>query len=199
MKQPYRVGGSVPDARAELVYVANDREKHVPAARAAMQIGIGGGVASIVAAGAGFPFIGAGILGIATAVGIWQWRRSPAVTGIVLAVERGELTIRTDSRTRLTTRLVDLLDVSLDTKSIRKVVPGKDAIPAVQFINTSVGPELDVSRIVLTFADQEPIHLSEQFLAHMDVVEWVGKIRSFLRKQGWVPDDEREETDPDQD
>jgi len=193
MKQPYRIGGSVPDARAELVYVANDREKHVPAARAAMQIGIGGGVASIVAAGAGFPFVGAGILAVAAAVGIWQWRRSPGMKGVLLAVEHGELTVVAGSDVKLTVRLVDLLDVSLDTKSIRKVMPGKDTAPAVQFISTSIGPELDVSRIVLKLADgREPIRLSEQFLAHMDVVEWVGKIRSFLRKQGWVPDDERE-------
>ena len=60
--------------------------------------------------------------------------------------ERGDLhvTNRTTKKPLVDVRLVNLLDVALDTKSIRKVVPGKDAIPAVQFINTSVGPELDV-------------------------------------------------------
>jgi hypothetical protein len=195
MASPYRVEESVPDTRAELVYVAGDRERHVAPARSAMQIGIVGGIAGVVAAGAGFPAIGAGVLGLATALGIWRWRRAPEVAGITIAVERGDLhvTNRTTKKPLVDVRLVNLLDVALDTKSIRKVVPGKDAIPAVQFINTSVGPEVDVARIVFHLADeQEPVRLSDQFLAHMDAVEWVGKIRSFLRKQGWVPVDERE-------
>src|SRR6185295_8416948 len=195
MPSPYRVEDSIDDARAELVYVAGDHERHSAPARSAMQIGILGGVGGVIVAAAGFPSVGAALLGVASVLGIWRWRRAPEVAGIAIAVERGDLRVtnRSTKKSLLDIRLVNLLDVALDTKSIRKVMPGKDAIPAVQFINTSVGPEVDVARIVFHLADEaEPVHLSDQFLAHMDAVEWVGKIRSFLRKSGWVPADERE-------
>lgn len=195
MKNPYRVEESITDARAELIYVAGDRERHTAPVRSAMQGGMVGGVGGVIIAAAGFPSIGAALLGVAAALGVWRWRRAPEVAGITIAVERGDLHIahRTTKEPLLDVRLVSLLDVALDTKSIRKVMPGKDAIPAVQFINTSVGPEVDVARIVFHLADeQEPVRLSDQFLAHMDAVEWVGKIRSFLRSHGWVPADERE-------
>jgi hypothetical protein len=196
LTSPYRAPDSIPEARAELVYVAGDRERHAAPARTAMQIGILGGVSGVVAAAAGFPSIGAAVLGVSAAVGIWRWRRAPEVLGIAIAVESGDLRVtnRATNKTLVDVRLVNLLDVALDTKSIRKVVPGKDAIPAVQFINTSVGPEVDVARIVFHLADeQEPVFLTEPFLAHMDAVEWVGKIRSFLRQHGWVPADERDD------
>lgn len=194
MTHPYRVEDAIDDARAELVYVAGDLERHVAPARTAMQIGIAGGAGGVLAAAVGAPSIGAAMLGLAAAIGIWRWRRAPEVAGIVIAVERGDLyvTNRSTKERLVEVRLVDLLDVALDTKSIRKVVPGKDAIPAVQFIDTRVGPELDVARIVFYLANAKPVRLSEQFLAHMDTVEWVGKIRSFLRRQGWIPADERD-------
>jgi hypothetical protein len=195
LTSPYRAPDSIEDARAELVYVAGDRERHAAPARTAMQIGILGGVGGVVVAAVGFPSIGAAVLAVSAALGIWRWRRAPEVAGIVIAVEHGDVRVtnRATKQTLVSVRLVNLLDVALDTKSIRKVMPGKDAIPAVQFINTSVGPEVDVARIVFHLADeQEPVRLSDQFLAHMDAVEWVGKIRSFLRTQGWVPADERE-------
>jgi hypothetical protein len=196
LTSPYRAPDAIPDARAELVYVAADRERHAAPTRTAMQIGILGGVSGVVAAAAGFPSVGAAVLGVATAMGIWRWRRAPEVAGIAILVERGDVRVtnRATKKTLVSVRLVNLLDVALDTKSIRKVVPGKDAIPALQFLNTSVGPEVDVARIVFHLADeQEPVRLSDQFLAHMDAVEWVGKIRSFLRNHGWVPADERED------
>ena len=195
MKSPYRVVESVPDARAELVYVSKDQERVVGATRAALQIGIAGAVGGVLAAGAGAPAIGVLVLATSAGLGLWRWRRAPEVAGIVIAVEQGTITVATrgSKHALLRERLVNVLDVALDTKSIRKVVPGRDAIPAVQFINTSVGPEVDVARIVFHLADeQEPVRLSDQFVAHMDAVEWVGKIRSFLRRQGWVPADERE-------
>jgi hypothetical protein len=195
MTSPYRDAQPTSEARAELVYVSSDQERVVGPARTALQIGIVGAVGGVIVAGAGFPGIGAAVLGVATAFGIWRWRRAPEVAGITIAVEHGDVTItpRGAKEPLLRSRLVDLLDVALDTKSIRKVVPGKDAIPAVQFINTSVGPEVDVARIVFHLGDdQEPVRLSDQFVAHMDAVAWVGKIRSFLRRNGWVPADERE-------
>jgi hypothetical protein len=35
------------------------------------------------------------------------------------------------------------------------------------------------------------VHLTDEYFAHMDSTEWLGKIRVFLRKNGWIPADER--------
>jgi hypothetical protein len=181
--------------RAELLYVAGGQERHVAPARRAIQLGLLGTVGGVLAAAAGSPEAALGILVAAFAIGIWRWRRAPDVAGILLRVESGELTVsaRGSGTPLATVRLLDLRNVSLDTKSIRKVEPGRDAIPAVQFINTSVGPEIDIARIVLDVTERQPIRLTEAYLSHMDTIEWVGKIRSFLRAHGWIPDHEREE------
>lgn len=181
--------------RAELVYASRDQEGKVAGARTAIQIAVAGTIGGAIAAGAGLPELGAAIIVGATAFGMWRWRRAPDVTGLLLRVENGELVIipRGSKKVLMRTRLVDLRNVSLDTKSIRKVEPGRDAVPALQFINTSVGPEIDVARIVLHVEGRRgPIRLTEAFLSHIDSVEWTGKIRTFLRAQGWVPEDERE-------
>ena len=206
MRSPYRIKDEVSREerpRAELVYRAGDAERYVAPARAAMQIGIGGATAAVVAAGAGVPELGLGALAGAVALAIWRWRRGPDASGLSLRVEDGALvvTVCGSKEVLAHTRLVDLRDVSLDTKSIRKVEPGRDVVPAVQFINTQIGPEIDVARIVLDVAGRPaPLRLTEAFLAHADSVEWVGKIRVFLRSHGWLPEDERTRaSDPDTD
>ena len=198
MGSPYRIKAEVSRrerARAELVYLASDQERHVGPARAALQIGIAGTVGGAVAAAAGLPEVGAGIILGSAAVGFWRWRRAPDVAGVLFRVEDGVLvvSVRGTNQVLARTRLVDLRNVSLDTKSIRKVEPGRDVVPAVQFINNQVGPEIDVARILLEIKGSVPttIRLTEAFLAHTDSVEWVGKIRVFLRSHGWLPEDER--------
>ncbi len=175
--------------------MANDQERHVAPARAALQIGIAGTVAGAVAAAAGQAEVGAAVILGSAAVGFWRWRRAPDVSGLVLRVEDGvlDVTVRGTNEVVARTRLVDLSNVCLDTKSIRKVEPGRDVVPAVQFINSQVGPEIDVARILLEIDAGVPstVRLTEAFLAHTDSVEWVGKIRVFLRSHGWVPEDER--------
>ena len=79
----------------------------------------------------------------------------------------------------------------MDTKTIQKVQEGGDAIPAMRFINATVGPELDTARIVVVGARGTRVPLTTEYIAHMDASEWFGKIRVFLRKSGWVPADER--------
>jgi hypothetical protein len=133
----------------------------------------------------------AGLLGlVATGViVIWMWRRRKQADRIVLAVESGDLIVGAGGRPIARMRLGDLEDVALDTKSIRPVQEGGSAVPAVRFIDSKVGPEIDVSRIVLVGGGRS-MRLHEAHVAHMTATEWVGKIRVFLRKNGWVPLDE---------
>jgi hypothetical protein len=196
VRSPYRVKDEIAHGErpcAELVYVAGDHERHVAPARTAIQLVIVGMVLGIAAAAVGMPELGAALLAGAAALGVWRWRRAPGVAGLLLRVENGELVVtdRGARRVVVRTRLVDLRNVTLDTKSIRKVEPGRDVVPAVQFIASQIGPEIDVARIVLDVAGRSPTRLSESFLAHTDSVDWIGKIRVFLRSHGWLPEDER--------
>jgi hypothetical protein len=70
---------------------------------------------------------------------------------------------------------------------------GDGAIPAMRFIDAKVGPKVDTARIVLIGASGREVRLTEDYLSHMHATEWMGKIRVFLRKHGWLPEDERED------
>jgi hypothetical protein len=138
-----------------------------------------------------------GMLGSA-AVMVWLWRR-PSKAGTVLRIYKGELRVLSMEAHQLTDPfpLADLLDVTLDSKTIQPVQDGGSAIPAMRFIDSRVSPEVDTARIVLVGRDREPVPLTKAYLAHMDATEWLGKIRVFLRKHQWVPEDEREGTEKD--
>jgi hypothetical protein len=113
---------------------------------------------------------------------------------VVLRVDGNELEVRTaNKKTVKGFFTLDDLDVVMDTKTIRKVQDGRDAIPALRF-NGAVGPEIDTARVVLT-SERERLALTDDFVSHTNAIEWFGKIRVFLRKQGWVPADERVPTD----
>jgi len=133
----------------------------------------------------------AGLVGLVVsgAFFAWRWRRRADSGTIVMSVESGELVVVAGRRPLARMRLRDVEDVALDTKSIRLVQEGGSAVPAVRFIDSKVGPEIDVARIVLV-GDGESVRLHEDHVAHMIATEWMGKIRVFLRKNGWVPLDE---------
>ena len=124
---------------------------------------------------------------------VWLWRR-PSGEGTILRVNNGELCLLARQGREIAEPfpLADLLDVTLDSKTIQPVQDGGSAIPAMRFIDSKVSPEVDVARIVLVARGRDPVPLTKAHLAHMDATEWRGKIRVFLRKQQWVPEDERE-------
>lgn len=83
-----------------------------------------------------------------------------------------------------------LLDVYLDTKTIQRVQENAGPIPELRFINATVGGVQDTARIGLEL-ENETFFLTEQRVSHTDANEWFSKIRRFLRKHGWTPEDER--------
>ncbi len=84
-----------------------------------------------------------------------------------------------------------LLEVSLDTKTIQRVQENvSSGIPDLRFVDSRVGPEIDTSRIELVLG-KHSIFLTDEYLSSTDATDWFGKIRRFLRKNGWVPRDER--------
>jgi hypothetical protein len=138
----------------------------------------------------------AGFAALAGAAGYsaWSWRKRKRRGGAVLIVDRGVLDIEMrDKRvTRDSVRLSDLTNVTLDVKTIERVLEGGSAIPAMRVIDSKVGPKVDTARIVLVCASGDEVPLTTAYLPHMHATEWLGKIRTFLRKHGWVPEDERE-------
>ncbi len=129
----------------------------------------------------------------AFAGGVWWWRRAPHAGGVLLRVESGELHVLSANGKTLKEHIpLDELDVVLDTKTIQRVQEGGSAIPAMRFIDSKVGPELDTARIVVTGRKGRRMALTDDHVPHMDATEWFGKIRVFLRKNGWVPADEKE-------
>jgi hypothetical protein len=137
-----------------------------------------------------------GLLGLLGGAGYsaWSWRGRKKAGGAVLRVDDGVLsvTVRGPKERNERLRLDDLANVTLDIKTIERVTEGDSAIPAMRFIDAKVGPKVDTARIVLVSAGGRQVHLTEDYLAHMSATEWLGKIRVFLRKHGWLPEDERE-------
>jgi hypothetical protein len=197
-KLPYRIPDPPEATRpppSVLVYPAVDSSAYAAIARSAIRTAAGCLVVGAVADVAGVVVTAALLVAVTTAFAIRRARRARGGGGVVMRVERGVLAVvDRPSRELVSVRLEQVANVTLDSKTIRKVQQGSAMIPAVRFIDSKVGPELDVARIVLEVNGvAEPIRLSEAYLPHMDSVEWLGKIRSFLRSHGWVPEDERED------
>ena len=147
---------------------------------------------------AGAPAISVLVVILAIVHGVRRVRRASDATVVVLRVEGGmlDVTARGPSGTLLRERIERIANVELDTKAIRKLVEANAMNPATRIIDSNVGPELDVTRIAFDVEGlSRPIRLSETYVPHMDGVYWLGKIRSFLRSHGWVPEDERADDD----
>jgi hypothetical protein len=193
----YRDPAPDPPAPAELAYFAagSRNESSVAVMFQLFSVPL---VAAVAGAALVGPWAGLGALAASGAFVVWRRRSATTAQGARLRVERGDLVVLTARGAKETARgrLASLRDVALETKTIQMVQEGSSAIPAMRFIDTKVGPSVDKARIVLVFEAGE-VRLGDDFVAHMDATEWLGKIRVFLRKHGWVPADEREEEDDD--
>ncbi len=182
-----------PGAPSELVYAANDASRRGSSVVVMFQLFSAPLVVGLILSQIGGGTLALGGMIVAAAVAIWWWKRAPHAGGVVLRVEGNELKVLSANRKVEKERFaLDDVDVVLDTKTIQKVQEGGSAIPAMRFIDATVGPELDTARIVVVATSgRRRIALTEDYVTHMDATEWFGKIRVFLRKNGWIPADER--------
>ena len=195
---PYRAPSSSKGAKrppSDLVYKIRDPERYIASTRAVAQVAIAGGIVASVVYVAGFQSISAAVFTVSMAWAVVRWRRAPDIAEVVLHVENGVLDVRRHpSQMLLCAPIGEIANVELDTKTIRRVQEGSSLTAAARFIDSKVGPEIDVARIVFDVDGvAEPVRLGEAYVAHMDCIEWLGKIRSFLRSHGWVPEDERDQ------
>jgi hypothetical protein len=121
---------------------------------------------------------------------LW-WRRRSVGDAFLLQVDDGCLHVRSGTRAIASIPLHELQAVELDTKTIQRVEEGDSAIPAMRFADARVGLEVDTCRIVLSAANARVV-MGDKYIAHMDATASLGKIRVFLRKNGWLPKSERE-------
>ena len=132
-----------------------------------------------------------GLVG-STGVAVWWWKRAPKLAEKILRVRKGTLVVLGGEREETRFDLEELRDVVLESKTVQRIQEGGSAIPAMRFIDSQVAPDQDVSRIVLVGKDARRHALADEYVVNMEATEWMGKIRVFLRKHGWIPHDERE-------
>jgi hypothetical protein len=135
---------------------------------------------------------GALVVGLlALGAGYWKRRRSRVIPRAKLRIEQETLYLSGPAfAAPMAIPLGQLLDVYLDTKTIQRVQENTGTLPQLRFLNATVSGEMDTARIALEL-EKETFFLTEQRVSHTDANEWFSKIRRFLRKHGWLPDDER--------
>ncbi len=131
--------------------------------------------------------------GLLTALFVWsrrRRRRKIAHATFRLSGARLVVTLGT-GRELLSVALDELENVRLDTKTIEKVQENMSSgMPQLRYLDSRVGPAIDTSRIELVTA-HEVVVLTEHYTSNIDAMEWLAKIRRYLRKNGWQPADER--------
>jgi hypothetical protein len=150
-----------------------------------------------LAAGALFSAVATPAVGlvamVATAVLTYRWARGTREEGVLLSVQGNELRVLSPRSKNVRARmlLIDLADVTLDTRTVHPTMEGNSPIPGLRLLTAQPLPEVDEKRIVLVSKSAQ-VPLTEAYLATVDVTEAFGKIRVFLRKHGWLPEDERD-------
>ncbi len=149
-------------------------------------------IGALVAA-VGLPAIAVPVFFVAAIVLRIKRKRDRSRPTATLAIEGATLRVLgPTSKERLRVPLAEVLDVGLDTKTIEQVQEAPGPIPELVFVNATVGPPIDRSRIEIVTSRSGSLRLTEEHLSHGDALEWRGKMRQFLRKQGWVPESERQ-------
>lgn len=130
------------------------------------------------------------VVGTITAM---AWRRRTDAMGISLRVHGERVAVR---RGRRGQRLADeplehLLDVKIDTATYYSAPANVSASPGFG-MNTNTGGSVDQSRLALVFeARDAPLYLTSDRTSNTEATEWLTTIRRFLRKNGWIPHEER--------
>ncbi|HYP89166.1 MAG TPA: hypothetical protein VEQ59_13460 [Polyangiaceae bacterium] len=131
----------------------------------------------------------------AVAVGgwfFWRRKRKKSVPRATFTINGTSLALSGQAfGAPLSLELEQLLDVYLDTETIRRVRENTgSAVPDLRFIDATVGDAQDVARIGLEL-QRDTLFLTKDRVSHLDASEWSNKIRRFLRRHGWLPVDER--------
>lgn len=139
---------------------------------------------------------GIGIGVVVGTVSAMAWRRRTDAMGISLRVDGGKLAVRRGrSGQRLANApLEDLLDVKIDTATYYSGPAVVTTSMGFGVHATNTGGSVDESRIALVLRERDaPLYLTSDRTSHSEATEWLATIRRFLRTQGWIPLEERDD------
>ena len=134
-------------------------------------VGVGGLLAKFVS-----PV--AGLVGFVACVAVVILLRKPREGRFVLRVEDGVLEVTRERSSGPPTKiaLTQLLDVTLESKAHNAGGRGVGAAARVRLALERSPPD-------------EPIFVPDERVTPIEAQEWQSKVRVFLRKHGWVPQD----------
>jgi hypothetical protein len=194
---PYRSSGPLEKLATpptELVYQPGDAPKRGEAIRrAAGVVWLGGPVSLMVGGALGRFEVTVALFTVTLALAAWRWKRTRTATRVVLRVDEGMLFAARvgGAGDTVSIPVSQIRNVRLETKTIEKLQT--DRTIGVFIVSSSVRPAIDVSRLVVVPSKSwgSPFVLDETFEPNFEAVQWLGKVRTFLRAYGWVPADER--------
>jgi hypothetical protein len=137
--------------------------------------------ALVAGALAKFVSLTAALAPLGIAVVVLLFRKKSGGGRFVLRVDDGALEVtrerRTDSAPPTRIALADLVDVTLERKTHA----------------SGRGSATERVRLALERRGSEgPVFVPEERVTPIEAQEWYGKVRVFLRKHGWVPENERD-------
>ncbi len=187
-RHPYRATDSSAPRRAEFVYRTNPDDWPMmrwPHFLVLVTLAVVGFVATrSIEATVGAP-------ALAFAFFYWRWRRLRSK--VLLDVEGSDVFVRLHGARRpIQIPLRDLEAVELDTRTIQRIDRDNSIVGQLTAGNQLRSPS-EESRIVLVLAEpRPPVALTDVRVRHSEALEWMGKLRVFLRAQGWRPASERD-------
>jgi hypothetical protein len=135
-----------------------------------------------------------GLLGM-IGTGYWGWKRrhgaaSGTGEGAILEVKEGVLRVHLKHANDVGRfQLKQIHAVELELRKVERLQEA-GAIPGLRLQNATVAGAIDNGRIVIV-SKTKRFTLTKSYFSNTDSTEWLGRIRVFLRKHGWVPLDER--------
>jgi hypothetical protein len=116
-----------------------------------------------------------------------KWLRDKGIR-VRLYVDDGKLVIDPKGSLGREIAIARIADVRLDTRTVNQA---HHEVRPDGLLASGPAFTTDESRIILVVDDAGPIRLTEDYFPHSDSLEWLGRIRVFLKRLGWVPEDER--------
>lgn len=141
-------------------------------------------VLTVLASGAAAKFVSptAGLACLAASLAFLVVRRKPSEGRFVLRVEDRALVVTREKRKEPIARVAldDVVDVTLERKAHQAARGGMQA---------------ERARIALERDGAEPLFVPDERVTSIEALEWQAKVRVFLRKNGWLPREERATTE----
>lgn len=180
-----------PPAPATLAYQPEQLTR-APGGHAGFAAVLAGFVTGLAFAAAGLQVAALPAMALAS-ITTWRSRRREVSRPRVVLTVRGDVLEVTlgDGAALFDSPLEDVLDVTLDTRTIERIIDHPELAPVPMISHSTVAPPVEESRIDIV-TKSRVVPLTNERFSHSDSLEWRGKIRQFLRKHGWEAEHERE-------